>query len=247
MTASIWALSIDDRPACVLVPERLPPMPEQIALKAEVGRELGSSSSRRLRRTGMIPAVVYGMSSDPMPVAVEYAATRTALTTDAGLNALLTLNIDGATELCLVKDLQRHVVRDEVTHIDFLRVDPNAAIEIEVPLVLVGEARAVANVSGMVDQNMFTVTLATLPTAIPNEIEVDISEMEVGDTIRVEDLVLPDGAEAAMDGETAVANALVTRSTLESMREAEEAEAAAEAGEGETAGAAAGEAETSDD
>lgn len=206
-------------------------MSEQIALKAELGRELGSSSSRRLRRAGKIPAVVYGMSSEPLPVAVEYSAARVALTTDAGLNALLTLDIDGTEQVCLVKDLQRHVVRDEVTHIDFLRVDPTAAIEIEVPLILVGEAKAVANVSGMVDQAMFTVTLSTLPTSIPNEIEVDISEMEVGDTIRVADLVLPEGAAPAMDAETAVANALVTRSTLESMRQAEEDEAEAEAAE----------------
>jgi len=207
-------------------------MAEQVALKAESGRELGSSSSRRLRREGKIPAVVYGLSSEPTPVALDYSAARIALTGDAGTNALLQLEIDGSTELCLVKDLQRHVVKDQVTHIDFIRVDPDAPMEVEVPLVLVGEAREVTNVSGMVDQAMFSVLLSTKPTQIPNEVEIDISEMVVGDSLRVEDLQLPDGVEAALPAETTLATALVTRSTLEAMRVAEEAELAAEAEDG---------------
>lgn len=210
-------------------------MADQIALKAVTGRELGSAASRRLRRDGQIPAVVYGLENDPIAVAVDYREARIALTSDAGLNALLNLEIDGTAELCVVKDLQRHITKDEVTHIDFLRVDANAAIEVEVPIVLIGEARAVTQVSGMVDQNLFALNVATKPTAIPNEIEVDISEMEVGDTIRVDQVSLPDGVEAATDPETTIATAMVTRSTLEAMRADEEADA-----EGDDDGASAG-------
>lgn len=203
-------------------------MAQQVALNAETGRELGSSSARRLRRTGRIPAVVYGLSTEPLPVSVEYAEARVALSGSAGLNALLNLAIDGNDELCLVKDVQRHVVRDEVSHIDFIRVDPNADFELEIPLILIGESKAVANVSGMVDQALFSVVITTKPTSIPNEVEVDVSEMEVGDTIRVEDLKLPEGVKPAMDLEATVATAVVTRSTLEAMRLDEEAEAAEE-------------------
>jgi large subunit ribosomal protein L25 len=219
-------------------------MADQVALQAATGRELGSSSSRRLRREGKIPAVVYGLDSAPTPISLDYGAARVALSTDAGLNALLNLEIDGNTELCLVKDLQRHVVRDEVTHIDFIRVDPNADFELEVPLILVGEAKAVANVSGMVDQAMFALMITTKPTSIPNEIEVDISEMEVGDTIRVDMLNLPEGVVATDDPETAVATALVTRSTLEAMRA--EDEAGEEGEEGEAAAADAGDSDSDD-
>lgn len=204
-------------------------MSQQVALKAQSGRELGSSSSRRLRREGRIPGVVYGLERDPLPVSVEYIEARNALTGDAGLNALLNLTIDGTDELCLVKDIQRHVVRDEVSHIDFIRVDPDADFELEVPLILIGESKAVANVSGMVDQALFSVVISTKPTSIPNEIIVDISDMEVGDTIRVEDLQLPEGVKPAMSLEATVASAVVTRSTLESMREEEAAEAEEEA------------------
>ena len=207
-------------------------MSQQIALNAQTGRELGSSSSRRLRREGRIPAVVYGLDSDPLAVSVGYSEARLALTGDAGLNALLNLTIDGNDELCLVKDIQRHIVRDEVSHIDFIRVDPNADFELEIPLILIGESKAVANLSGMVDQALFSVVISTKPTSIPNEIEVDISEMEVGESIRVEDLKFPEGVKAAMAAETTVATAVVTRSTLDAMRSEEEAEAAeaAEAG-----------------
>ena len=220
-------------------------MAQQVALKAETGRELGSSSSRRLRRAGRIPAVVYGLSSEPVPVSVDYSEARQALTGDAGLNALLNLSIDGNDELCLVKDIQRHVVRDEVSHIDFIRVDANADIEVEVPLVLIGESRAVNNVSGMVDQALFSVVIATKPTSIPNEVEVDISDMEVGDTIRVEDLVLPEGVSPAMRLQATVATAMVTRSTLEAMRAEEAAEAEGE--EGAEAAAEAPAADAGDD
>ena len=217
-------------------------MAQQVALNAVSGRELGSSSSRRLRSEGKIPGVVYGLTADPLAVSVEYAEARTALSGDAGLNALLNLSIDGAEQLCLVKEIQRHVVRDEVTHIDFIRVDANADIEVEVPLVLTGEAREVANVSGMVDQALFSVVIATKPTSIPNEIEVDISDMEVGDTIRVEDLALPEGVSPAMRLQATVATAMVTRSTLDAIREEEAAELAAELDEsGEGAAAEGGE------
>lgn len=224
-------------------------MADQVALKAATGRELGSSSARRLRKEGKIPGVVYGLTADPVAVSLEYAEARKALTTDAGLNALLNLEIDGNAELCLVKDLQRHVVRDEVTHIDFLRVDPKARIELEVPLVLTGESREVANVSGIIDQTLFTITVATLPTTIPNEIVVDISDMAVGDSIRVEDLILPDGVEPAMRLGATVATAMVTRSTLEAIRAEEAAELAAEEGEGAEGAAAeddAGEGDSAD-
>jgi len=193
-------------------------MAQQVALNAQTGRELGSSSSRRLRREGRIPAVVYGLERKPTAVSVDYSEARIALTGDAGLNALLNLSIDGSDQLCLVKDIQRHVVRDEVSHIDFIRVDADAEIEVEIPLVLIGESKAVNNVSGMVDQALFSVVIATKPTSIPNEVEVDISDMEVGDTIRVEDLQLPEGVRPAMRLQATIATAMVTRSTLEAMR-----------------------------
>lgn len=205
----------------------------ELVVQAEVGRELGSSASRRLRREGMIPGVIYGLDAEPTSVAVAYGDLRRALTTEAGLNALISLDVAGDTQLSLVKDLQRHPVRDEVIHVDFIRVDPNAEIEVEVPIVLEGDARKVTDQNGMVDQTLFALAVYATPTSIPNELTADVSDLDLNEAVRVADIALPAGVRTEVDPEEAVAIGTVTRSTMEAM--AEEA-AEGEAGEGAEAG-----------
>lgn len=200
----------------------------ELVLNAEVGRELGSSSTRRLRREDKIPGVVYGLGIDPVAVAVEYGELRQVLTTEAGLNALLTLKIEGESHLSIVKELQRHPARDLVMHVDFLRVDATQELSVEVPIVLQGEAKHVIEQDGMVDQTMFTLTVLATPTTIPNELTVDVSDLEINESIRVADITLPEGVRTEVDPEDAVAIGTITRSTMESMAAEAEAEAAAE-------------------
>lgn len=206
----------------------------EITLAAETGRPTGSRSSRRLLATGKIPAVVYGQGADPLPVAVQWHDLRAALTTDAGLNALLSLRVNGERQLSIVKELQRHPTRGTVTHVDFLRIRADELLTVEVPILLEGEAEEVTRESGMVDHVLFTLTVHAKPSDIPNELTVDISEMTVGDTLRVSDLSLPEGVSTEVDPDEAVAIATITRSTLETEAEeaAAEAEAEAEAEEG---------------
>lgn len=210
-------------------------MADEMVLKVDTTRELGSGASRRLRREGLVPGVVYGLDADPVAVAVPYADLRASLTTDAGLNALINLDFDGDKQLSIVKDLQHHPVRNEVVHVDFIRIDPNAEIEVDVPIVLVGEAKAVSDNDGMVDQTMFTLTVYSSPQSIPNEVEADVTELEINDAIRVGDIVLPAGVRTEVEADEAVAVGTVTRSTIEAM-------AAAEAGEGEEGDEGAGDA-----
>jgi len=201
-------------------------MAEQL-LTAEVGRTLGTRPSRRLRREGKIPATVYGLGADPVSVAVEQSALRSVLTTDAGLNALIDLDVDGDRQLSIVKELQRHPVRNDVIHVDFIRIDPDEEIEVEVPITLEGEAKEVIAANGMVDQAMFSLTVLAKPNAIPNEFVVDVSALTVGDSIRVADLTLPEGARTEVELDDAIAMGTVTRSTLDAIAEEEAAEAAA--------------------
>lgn len=208
-------------------------MSDQLLLAAETGRDEGTRSSRRLRRDGRVPAVVYGLEADPVTVSVAWPDLRAALTTDAGINAIITLSIDGTEQLSVVKDLQRHPVRRDVIHVDFLRVTADQQIEADVPVVLVGEAVEVTRANGMVDQTLYSLTVSAKPADIPDEIEVDISELVLGDSIRVADVVLPAGVTTEVDPEDSIATSLVTRSTREAMAADEAAEAAAEAGEGE--------------
>lgn len=197
-----------------------------LLLSAETGRTEGSRPSRRLRREGKIPAVVYGLDVDPIAVSVAWPELRRCLTTDAGINALITLDIDGANHLSVVKDIHRHPTRRDVLHVDFLRVTEDQQIEVNVPVVLQGEARQVTQFDGMVDQSMYEMAILVKPTAVPQEIVVDITDLELGATVKVSDVVLPEGAESAMDPDETVAIALITRSTREAIRRAEQGEAA---------------------
>ena len=210
-----------------------------LLLRAETGRMRGTRPSRRLRREGKIPAVVYGLDNDPIAVSVDWPELRRCLTTDVGINALITLDIDGANHLSVVKDVQRHPTRRDVLHVDFLRVTEDQQIEVNVPVVLQGEARLVTQFDGMVDQSMYEMAILVKPSAVPQEIVIDITDLELGATIKVADVILPEGAESAMDSDETVAIALITRSTREAIRRAEqgeaaEAEGAEEGEEGET-------------
>ena len=197
-------------------------------LTAETGRPRGTRPSRRLRRTGRVPAVVYGMGENPLAVSVDRADLRGALSTDAGLNALITLDVDGDRQLSIVKDLQRHPVRRDVLHVDFLRIDPDQAVEVDVPLVLVGEAKKVTQASGMVDQVMHQVPLRAKPSDIPTEVTADVSDLEVGSSLRVSDIELPAGVTPAGDPDATFAVGLITRSTKEYLRQQKALEEEAE-------------------
>ncbi|NNF69846.1 MAG: 50S ribosomal protein L25, partial [Acidimicrobiia bacterium] len=193
--------------------------------------------------------VVYGLGSDPLAVSVEWPELRRVLTTDAGVNALIRLDIDGEKQLSIVKDIQRHPVRRDVIHVDFIRIDANAPITVDVPLTLIGEALEVTQESGMDDQNLFTLTVNSRPDDIPTEVTLDISALTVGESLHVSDIPLPEGVTTDVDPEEAVASGVVTRSTLEAMRAEEEAEAAdlLEGEEGTEGEGAEGDAEGGDD
>lgn len=196
----------------------------ELILKTDTQRELGTRPSRRLRRSGRIPGVVYGLGGDSVAVAVDARDLRSALNTDAGLNALLTLDVEGDRQLSLVKDLQHHPIRNEVIHVDFIRVDADVAVEVEVRVVLEGEATAVSNEDGVVDQLAFTVAVLAKPEAIPNELSIDISEMVMGDSVRAGDLGLPEGVELAGDPEELVASTSIRVIEIEEPEVDEEAE-----------------------
>ena len=208
----------------------------EIVLTADTTRQTGTRPSKRLRREQRIPAVVYGLSQDPVSIDVAWADLRVALTTDAGVNAVIHLEIAGEKQMSIVKDIQRHPVRRDVTHVDFLRIDPDQDVTVDVPLVMIGEAKAVTDADGMVDQNLFSLTVNASPENIPNELEMDISALGIGDSLRVADIVLPAGVTTDMDPEETVAIGMITRSTLEAMAAEEAAELEADGVELEGAG-----------
>jgi large subunit ribosomal protein L25 len=217
----------------------------EIPIAAEAGRPVGSAQSRRIRSAGKVPAVVYGHGVDPLPVAVDAKDLRAALTTDAGLNALLALKVDGSTHLTMAKVVQRHPVRGTVAHVDFQIVRRDEVVTAEVPIVLVGEAILVHRDDGHVDHQLFNIAVHAVPGRIPNVVEVDISKLTIGQTIRVAELGLPSGVSSEMDPEAPVVVGQAPQvSEADLVPEGEEAlaeEGAEAAAEGEAeAGAEAG-------
>lgn len=201
-------------------------MPD-ITLTAELGRPIGSRSSGRLRAAGKVPAVVYGHGEEPMPVAVDARALRAALSTEAGFNALITLEMGDRTQLAMAKEVQRHPVRNTVSHVDFLAISRDEVITTDVPVNLVGEAADLLRADGVVDHQLFNLTIKAKPGSIPNSVDVDISGLRLGDTIRVADVALPAGVTTDVDGETAIVVGQGPQVTAADLVTEEEAEAAA--------------------
>ncbi|HEX2047686.1 MAG TPA: 50S ribosomal protein L25 [Acidimicrobiales bacterium] len=198
---------------------------DEVSLVADVGRVKGSAEARRLRRAGKVPAVLYGHGIEPLPLAVGQRDLRAALTSDAGLNALITLDVGGERHLAMARQLQRHPVRRTVDHVDFVIVRRDEIVTVEVPVHLVGEAQEVERADGLVEQQMFALNVQARPGDIPNAIEVDISGLAIGESIRVADLKLPAGATTDLDPDEPV----VVAQASSVAAEVEEDEAAAEA------------------
>ena len=204
-------------------------MPEA-TLIAQTGRTTGSSSSRRLRAEGQIPAVLYGHGMASLSISVDRRELRHALTGPAGVNALVNLEVDGVTHPTIVKSLQRDPLRRNVAHVDFIVVRLDEVIEISVPFHLEGEAKAVLSEGGLVDPAVDTITVRTTPRNVPGAFTWDISELEVGDVVRAGELTMPEGVELVDDPEMPIVTALAAQ--VEKVEEVEEAE---EAEEGEVA------------
>ncbi|MGK2928214.1 MAG: 50S ribosomal protein L25 [Acidimicrobiales bacterium] len=213
-------------------------MADQITLTAATDRVIGSRSSRRLRREGKIPAVVYGAGDPPTSIAVEWSALRAALTTPAGFNALINLEFGDTERLTIVKDMQRHPVRRDVTHVDFIIIDRSQPLDVDVPVILENtDADHLKEL--VVDQQMFSVPVSSLPGSIPNEFIIDCTTLTLDDPIRAESIELPSGVELNIDGEEPIVIASVPHVELPEPTEGEELE---EGEAGEIAEAADGEA-----
>jgi large subunit ribosomal protein L25 len=187
----------------------------EITLIAEPGRTTGSSESRRMRSAGRVPAVVYGHGIDGISVSVEGRDLRHALSGEAGLNQLLSLKVGSDTHLALARSLQRHPVRHTVLHVDFQIVRRDEVISAEVPIVLIGESKSVEQEKGIVEHLLTSLTVNATPASIPSNIEVDISEMTLGESIRVGDLPLPSGVTTDVAPDDLVVMASATRAVAE--------------------------------
>lgn len=196
---------------------------EEVSLVADVGRVKGSAEARRLRTAGKVPGVLYGHGIDPLSLAVGSRELRAALTSEAGLNALISLDVAGDRHLAMARQLQRHPVRRSIDHVDFVIVRRDEVVSVEVNVHLVGEAQEVDRADGLVEQQLFSLVVHATPANIPHAIEVDISSLSIGEAIRVGDLKLPAGVTTEVDPEDTVVAGQASRTATEVEEETGEA------------------------
>lgn len=160
---------------------------ERFVLNASLRENSGVRSSlANLRKNGMIPAVIYGGNEGSVNIAVSMKDFVPIFKT--ARNSLITLRYNGKEDIVVIKDIQRHVVSDDIIHVDFHRISMDRKIDIKVPLKFVGEAYGIKVQGGIAEYDMREVTVRCYPKDIPHEIVVDISNLKIGDSIRIKDL-----------------------------------------------------------
>jgi large subunit ribosomal protein L25 len=159
----------------------------EFTLKAIAREDTGKGAARRSRASGKVPGILYGRGLDPVPLEVDRREFVTALHTDAGMNVLLDIEVNGTNTLALTRELQRDPVRGTLLHADFVKVDRTQAIEIDVPVNIVGESPGQKE-GGVLEQPLHRLQVRCLPTDVPESVEADISRLGIGDSLRVSDL-----------------------------------------------------------
>lgn len=194
----------------------------EVTLRAETGRATGSRESRRLRKTGRVPAIVYGKTIEPITVAVDAHDLHMALHTEAGANALINLDIEGQdVVLTMARVIERHPFRNEYRHVDFVTVSLDETVHAEVVIHFEGTPVGVIE-GGVFSPSKTHVVVETLATSIPSGIELDISKVEVGGALRIADLPQIEGVIYTEDPETVLMS--VTAPAAEIEEEPEELE-----------------------
>ena len=201
----------------------------------------GRGASRRMRRAGKAPGIVYGGTVAPTPIELDHNALFHALRGEAFHSSILTMKLDGGSSKVLLRDVQMHPFRNEILHVDFQRVDENKKIHMKVPLHFVnGEQSPAVKLSAAIISHVTTdLDITCLPKDLPGFIEIDLSALEVGHALHVSSVKLPPGVTVVTRGKTdpVVAAAIVPRAQVETEEElaatAEAAAAAAAAPEGE--------------
>ncbi|MEI7889333.1 MAG: 50S ribosomal protein L25 [Actinomycetes bacterium] len=218
---------------------------ETPVLAAQPRTPEGSRTARRLRGEGVVPGVVYGGGIDPVSLSVTERDLRIAL---AGHSALIDLHIEGdKPQPVLVREQQRHPVSGRTVHVDLIRVDLKKKVQASVQIEIIGaEDSPGVRFGGLVEQIIREANIECLPTEIPDSIIIDASQMEIGDSLHVYDLAVPEGAEMVDEGDIVIATMAASRLAAQVERDAEEAETEL-IGDGEAAEGEDGEAADSDE
>ena len=209
-------------------------------LKADLRDNGGSAESRRLRNAGSLPAVIYGMGMDAVSVVLDAREFNNALRSEAGENTILNLEVGKNKYTALAREIQKHPYKNEFLHVDLIQIDLTKKVEADVQINFIGTPVGVKEEGGLVQTVNPTITISSLPTSIPSSLDLDISELNVGENASASDIELPEGVELALeDDESVLVTITLPRSAIEDEEgieglEGEELEEGEEGAEGES-------------
>ncbi len=194
-------------------------------MNVSVRHKTGKEIAKKLRRQGVIPAIIYGPGSEPIPLAVKANELKKVLYRYRGEQILFNLNLEdngsSIQKMALVKELQYHPVTDEILHVDFYEISMEREVEVEVPIEVVGKAKGVER-GGHLQLLLHTMTVSCLPGAIPDKIQVDVTDLDIGDAIHVRDLTPPEGVRYLDSPDEPVVTILAPEEEETAAEEAEE-------------------------
>lgn len=171
-------------------------MASSFEFDAELRTGSGKGDARRTRHAGKVPAVIYGGNAEPVKICLSHNAVQKALQNEAVYSHILTIKIGGRSEKAILKALQRHPARPVIMHMDFLRTSETSTIKVHVPLHFINEEISVGvKKGGMVSHSMVEVEVSCLPKDLPEFIEIDLAEVDVGESIHLSNIKLPSGVE----------------------------------------------------
>lgn len=170
-------------------------------IPAEIREQRGKGASRRLRRAGLVPAILYGGDRDPVSLQLPATYLQRMARNESFFTSILELSVDdGRKQRVILRDLQRHPAKDLITHVDFQRISETEELRIVIPLNFVGEDQSPAGQTGgvVIAHQITEVEITCLPKDLPESIEVDLSSIDVGDTIHLSEIRFPDGVESVI-------------------------------------------------
>jgi large subunit ribosomal protein L25 len=196
-------------------------------LAATARSTTGKGAARTMRRAGRVPGIVYGHARAPQSLALDNHELGRLLEHISAENTVVELIVDGKSSRTLIREIQRHPFRRQILHVDFQELVAGEKVTVRIPIVLVGTAAGVRVDGGVLDQTLRDLEIEVDPVNIPNHIDVDITDVLIGQSIHVRDLVLPPGVESLTDMDTTVCVCAAPRAVIETVA-APEAEAGAE-------------------
>ena len=208
-------------------------------LAASIRKDLGKSATRRLRRQEMVPAVIYGAGKEPVSITLGHNQLLHSTENEAFFSHILSIDVDGKKEKVIIKALQRHPAKSILMHADFLRVSMKEKLKVHVPLHFIGAEEAPgAKQGGVVTHDLVDIEIQCLPGDLPEYIEVDVSALEIGDSLHLSDIKLPKGMEivALAQGDDHDLQVVAIQANRAALADTDEGEAAEEKSEDEESG-----------